>query len=71
MARGNGERSLIGWEDCVRSEEWCVKNEGEFLLGVTDVGVTEKEHVISRFDLKRELRDFGVKSWKEDVQLCC
>ena len=43
MARGSGEKGLIGWEDCVRSEEWCEKNEGELLLGVTDVGVTEKE----------------------------
>ena len=64
VARGSGEKGLIGWEDCVRSEEWCVKNEGELLLGVTDVGVTEKEHARSRFDLK-DLRDCGVKCWKE------
>ena len=38
VARGSGEKGLIGWEDCVRSEEWCVKNEGELLLAVTDVG---------------------------------
>ena len=65
VARGSGEKGLIGWEDCVRSEEWCIKNEGELLLGVTDVGVTEKEHAKSRFDLKKELRDCGVKCWKE------
>ena len=29
-----------------------------------DVGVTEKEHARSRFDLK-DLRDCGVKCWKE------
>ena len=52
VARGSGEKGLIGWEDCVGSEEWCVKNEGEFLLVVTDVGVTEKEDAKSRFDLR-------------------
>ena len=36
-----------------------------FLLGVPDVGVTGKEDVKSRFDLKKELRDCGVKCWKE------
>ena len=65
VARGSGEKGLIGWEDCFRTEEWCVKNEAELLLGVTDVGVTEKEDAKSRFDLKKELRDCGVTCWKE------
>ena len=54
VTRGSGEKSIIGWEDCVRGKEWCVKNEEEFLLGVTDVGVTEKEDAKSRFDLGAE-----------------
>ena len=26
VARGSGGKGLTGWEDCVRSEEWFVKN---------------------------------------------
>ena len=65
VARGSVEKGLIGWEDCVRSEKWHVKNKGELPLGVTDVGVTEKEDAKSRFDLKKELIDCEVKCWKE------
>ena len=57
VARGSGERGLIEWKDCVRIEEWHVKNEGELLLGVTDVGVTEKVDTKIRFDLKKEGAD--------------
>lgn len=35
-------KGLIGWKDCIRSEERHVKIEGELLLGVMDVVVTEK-----------------------------
>ena len=31
VAGGTGDRGLIGWEDCVWSEEWCEKDEGELL----------------------------------------
>lgn len=34
VARGRGEEGVIGQEDCFRSEEWYVKNEGEMLLRV-------------------------------------
>lgn len=30
-------KGLIGWKDCIRSEEGHVKIEGELLLGVMDV----------------------------------
>ena len=44
VARGTGERGLyIEWENCVRIEKWCLRNEGELLLGVTDIDVTEKD----------------------------
>ena len=53
VARGTGERGLyIRWEDCVRIEERCVKNEEELLLGVTGVDVTERDDAKSRFDFK-------------------
>ena len=29
VARGSGEKGVIGWEGCFRSEEWYVKNERE------------------------------------------
>lgn len=61
VARGSGERGLIGWKDCVRIEEWHVKSEVELLLGVTDVGVTEKVDTKIRFDLKKELIDCEFK----------
>ena len=35
------------------------------------VDVTEKDNAKSRFDSKRELRGFGVKSWKEKKMYCC
>ena len=70
VARTTGERGLIGWEDCVRIEERCVKNEEELLIGVTDVDVTEKDDAKSRFDLRRELKDFGVQSWMEKKKSC-
>ena len=67
VARGTSERGFyIGWEDCVRIEEWFVKNEEELLSGVTGVDVTEKDDAKSiDLTLRRELKDFGVKSWKE------
>ena len=33
--------------------------------------MTEKDDAKSRFDLRRELRDCGVKSWKEKRIYCC
>lgn len=36
-----------------------------------DVGVTKKDDVKSRFDLKRELRDCGGRSWKEKKMYRC
>ena len=70
VARGSGEKGVLGWEDCFRSEEWYVKNEGD-TIRFMDVGVTEKDDAKSRFDSKRELRDCGVKSWKEKKMYCC
>ena len=31
----------------------------------------KKDDTKSRFDLKRELRDCGVRSWKEKKMYCC
>ena len=34
VARGSGEKGVIGWEDCFRSGEWYINNEEEMLLGL-------------------------------------
>ena len=49
VARGSGEKGVIGWEDCFRSKEWYVKNE-RVTIRFMDVGVTEKDDAESRFN---------------------
>ena len=69
VARGSGEKGVIGWEDCFRSEEWYVKNEGEMLLGLW-MSSEKDDAKVDFINLKRELRNCGDKSWKEKKMYC-